>query len=125
MIIEQTFLSKPKQYPSFKDVKVKSGAVAALYKKRGFNTQPPKPGSIAEERLINACKKYIPYVIADDASSEKNRRQFHNELGLMIMGQERSHLNNYDADRLADFAFELITGSPMRTFMAGLEEKKG
>ena len=125
MNIEQIPTLKDKRRPSFEDVKVASSDIERLYKKYRFNTQPPKPDGIAEGRLINACKQYIPYVITGDDSSEESRRKFHNELGLMIMGKERSHLNFEDADRLADFAFELITGSSMRNFMKGLEEKKG
>jgi len=125
MIFEQPPIDTPKQRPNFEDVKVSFKDIELLYKKYGFNTQPPKPGSIAEDRLINACKHYIPYVIMGDASSEEKRRGYHNEIALMIMGKERTHLNNYGADLLANFAFDLITGSSMRSFMAGLEEKKG
>lgn len=99
-----------------------------LWEKYDFPGQPPFKDSRAESRLKEACKKYSQivhnlsssYIHRGDAenyiprtksleretSSDAERREAHNQIALMVAGEQRSGMAKGLAEQIADFALE-------------------
>lgn len=93
-------------------------AVSRLWKRYGFPDQPPRAGTVAEQRLVQNAKDYIECVVGantkkDSASdvvrnsSNLRRRELHNKLAIMIYGRLRSGMDNGSAVNISDFAAEI------------------
>jgi len=103
-----------------------------LWRKYKFTTKPPIKGGVAEQRLLSACRSYtslvdnLPQMInarsqqdsenyfAKNRSvdfvreSESDRRELHNQIAIMIVGKQRSGMEESLALHLADFAREYV-----------------
>ncbi len=101
-----------------------------LWRKYKFTTKPPIKGGVAEQRLLNACRSYINLVdnlpqminarsqqdsenyfaknraIDFVKQSDSSRRELHNQIAIMIVGKQRSGMDESLALHLADFARE-------------------
>ncbi|MFA5184588.1 MAG: hypothetical protein WC456_03640 [Patescibacteria group bacterium] len=107
-----------------------------LWKKYGFRGQPPKAGSVVEKRLIDTCQEYLDAIkiraktgIQLDSRitgqninldpmkrSDDHQRQLHNQISLMIIGANRSGLPPQMAEKISDFACELIYGMKLAAY---------
>ncbi len=94
------------------------------------DVEAPRPGTKAYERLISAAERYIaevkkgetsqislPYADSENyfsrrkasPSSDSVRREYHNLLSGMLLGNLRKELSKKDADGVSDFA-AYVTG---------------
>ena len=91
-----------------------NSAIAVLWKQFGLLGKPPKPGSVAEQRLFDACEAYVKKVIHPEHTkvpgSESDQRRLHNEIAVMVLGKERSGMAYDEASKITEFACQLITG---------------
>jgi hypothetical protein len=91
-----------------------SQKIANRWNRFRFQGKPPKPGSIAESRLVKACHDYASYLLeigrgcggslALAKGSDAKRRELHNNLAIMITGQQRSGMDETLAKEIATFA---------------------
>jgi hypothetical protein len=97
-----------------------------LWMEYGFKGHPPFVGSIAENRLKEACNKYANFIdrrskglpgdekliygIGKIGSSEADRRAIHNQIALMVTGAQRSGMEIGLAKKIAEFAYEYARG---------------
>ncbi len=89
-----------------------------LWNKYNFSGHPPKKGSQAESRFFDKCALYATYLdhpihYPDEHAkkdSDSMRRQLHNEIAIMIMGQKRSGMKSSQAEHIANFAYEYARG---------------
>ncbi len=105
--------------------------ITRLWGQYGFPGSPPKPKSIAQNRLEDYCRDYI-HVLTDEvmnkgnmaALSDSRRRELHNNIALMVVGAERSALDQDEGDRIANFASELIFGQSIVTMYEELRKAR-
>jgi hypothetical protein len=94
--------------------------------------EAPRSGTPAYERLTRAAENYITEVVKGEtrspmrpmtsdaenyfakprvkfSSSDTIRREYHNELSMMLFGSTRKELSKEDADRVSNFA-AYVTG---------------
>ena len=105
-----------------------------LWEKYEFVGVPPFKNSIAENRLKQACRdyanivnvlsstylnkgdqeNYVPpnKIIQKVSASDSKRREIHNQIALMVIGKQRSVINNTLAIHIADFALEYAESNP-------------
>lgn len=90
-----------------------------LWEKYKLSGQPPRMGSKAETRLKEKCSEYAGFSIGDKTvfstadSAYKydiRKRQLHNEIAIMVVGQQRSGMKASLAQNIANFVIEYITG---------------
>ncbi|OHA60152.1 MAG: hypothetical protein A2589_00535 [Candidatus Vogelbacteria bacterium RIFOXYD1_FULL_46_19] len=88
--------------------------IARYWKRMGFSFSSPKPGSPAEARLREACESYSRFIVNPSlrgaTGSEGRRRQLHNEISIMTVGEPRSGMESEKAEKIADFACLVATG---------------
>ncbi|MDQ5958027.1 MAG: hypothetical protein QG665_370 [Patescibacteria group bacterium] len=88
--------------------------IARYWKRFNFKFKPPKPGSPAEARLRKACEDYAEFIINPNphgaTGSDGRRRQLHNDITLMTVGEERTGMDVSLAEEIADFACLVATG---------------
>lgn len=94
--------SKPEQQEDFLDL-------ARLAKDAGLlNRIMPQPGTVAYDRMIQACHDYILAVDATsmkwDSTSSYARRQKHADLCRMITGKSFENLSLSQRNKISDFA---------------------
>ncbi len=85
----------------------------SFWKSFHFPTEPPKPDTPVEERLMDSCKQYVNTVLNSGkfaSSSDAARRDLHNAIAIMTYGQARSDMDDYRSKQVADFAFSIVTG---------------
>ena len=111
-----------------------------LWRQFRFTGQPPRPGTIAEQRLHDVCENYVNLITVGQGAvtmpaeedsenyrrpddirpsyteqkvkiSDEHRRNLHNQIAIMVYGQARSEMNSALAKTIADFACQYITGS--------------
>jgi hypothetical protein len=98
----------------------------SLWDEYDFSGKPPFAGSVAEQRLREACEKYAnlmdsqtnifpgsgkdSYGIKKISSSESDRRVLHNQIAIMTMGTQRTGMDSKLAEKISDFAYEYIKG---------------
>jgi hypothetical protein len=91
-----------------------------------FHGRPPFVGSVAEKRLKETCDKYANYVDHDKhelpgeerniygdkktTSYEIGRRELHNQVAVMVVGKQRSGMDENLARNIAEFAYEYSRG---------------
>jgi|WetSurMetagenome_2_1015567.scaffolds.fasta_scaffold459064_2 hypothetical protein len=113
----------------------KSESIKNYWKQYGFPGNPPKAGSIAEKRLIDACAEYAEYFVSMSMSSfgdskaiahgsDAKRRELHNNIAIMITGNQRSGMDNVLAKKLADFAAHLTYGDSFENVIKEYESYK-
>jgi len=103
----------------------------SLWKKYNFPNRPPFKGSVAERRLKEVCSGYSNLVknsnvinknLEEDSENyfskrsnidgsytlgyETKRRELHNTIAIMVVGEKRSGMNEAMALKIADFAME-------------------
>ncbi len=89
--------------------------VSRYWEKYNFPGEAPPPGSPAEKRVVEICEAYVGTLIGKSSrkntasstlqkASNSERRRLHNQLGIMVFGQERTNLSPALARDLADFA---------------------
>lgn len=101
----------------------------------GFEGNPPKAGTRAEERLNDACKRYCNFILSPNnpinkselgkeitKKSETQRRLLHNEIAIMTVGVERSGMDTESARRIANFAMDYIKGFSVDDLENGVVE---
>lgn len=85
-----------------------------LWKEYGFDGKPPFSGSKAEERLKEKCRQYSQFVINSKGDlknySDVTRRQLHNEIAVMTVGEQRSGMSESEAREIANFAMAYTHG---------------
>lgn len=91
-----------------------------LWDEYDFPGRPPRKGSVAEKRLHEKCSEYAD--LRDEAghynekdmvkikTSDIRRRQLHNEIAIMTVGQKRSGMEYEGAENIAEFAYEYVRG---------------
>lgn len=117
--MEEPKLNKPleKTYEPF---------LQELWEEYGFRGKPPFAESVAEKRLKEACDKYANFVdhnkkeivgsskalygISKFSSSEADRRVIHNQIALMVVGEQRSGMDVGLAKNIGEFAYEYSRG---------------
>lgn len=109
------------------------GDIQKLWKKYRWMGEPPRAGSPVEGRLRETCRRYMKHVLGeaispeldqikaggdqedyfaqfrkkDKDSSGASRRELHNQIALMVAGQQRSGMDTEAALRIAEFASEV------------------
>lgn len=107
-----------------------------LWEEYDFMGRPPFSGSEAEKRLKELCDKYAGFIDhnknqlpGDEAmiygskklsSSDSARRALHNQIALMVVGEQRSGMESRLARNIAEFAYEYSKG-----YKIGEAEKYG
>ena len=98
------------------------------WKRYNFPGNPPRPGTVAEQRVIDASIAYVK--IAEECAinnnqtvSDARRRSCHDALALLIFGKTRTDLNLTMANKLGDFAAYLITGQSLQSTTAEAAER--
>ena len=107
-----------------------------LWKRYRFMGEAPVKGSPVEARLKDTCRKYMLWATKPEqfkkievensnpeeyfarkpdrlkitGESEAARRELHNQIALMVTGNQRSGMNVERAEEIADFASEYIYG---------------
>lgn len=97
-----------------------------LWQEYDFPGKPPFEDSVAEKRLKEACDKYANFVDhhkkdlpGDEAliygskkisSSDSSRRELHNQIAVMVVGRQRSGMEEDLAKQITDFAYEYSRG---------------
>jgi hypothetical protein len=105
-----------------------------LWIEYNFHGKPPFAGSVAEKRLKEICGKYanfldhskkmlpgeefVIYGAKKISSSDVNRRELHDQIAVMVMGKQRSGMDDSLARSITDFAYEYSRG-----YKIGKEEK--
>lgn len=119
-----------------------------LWKKYHFMGEPPFKDSPATQRLYDTCKRYLQYALdnkplsptykRDETEdyfaqfrrkevrpiSESSRRELHNQIAIMVLGKQRSEMEQDQADIIADFASELIYGMPIAEAIENRKENR-
>ena len=94
-----------------------SKRLGKLWKKFAFKGNPPKPGSPVEKRLFDTCDKYTNFAInmglANVPSSDKVKRELHNQIALMVASKQRTIMLPHEAEEIADFACQFSRGFPL------------
>lgn len=102
-----------------------------LWREYNFPGKPPFAGSSAEERLKEACDKYANSLedgknmlpgeeaavyggTAKISSSDTARRELHNQIAVMIVGRQRSGMDEHMARNISNFAYEYSRGYKIR-----------
>jgi hypothetical protein len=95
-----------------------------LWRRYRLKGEKPRPGSIAEQRLIAACQDYVDIVLnaGKHSTSDERRRQLHNQIAVMVVGEARTSLSPENASAIADFAAELTYGRPLDEISMPQEE---
>jgi len=107
----------------------KESPIGALWRKYNFKGNPPRPGTPVEGRLNKACYEYISYIqsraqanISEETpnnitrGSDTHQRDLHDQIAQMVFGLNRSQLPNNTAEKISDFACELIQGMTLKEF---------
>ncbi|MFA6270079.1 MAG: hypothetical protein WC657_02625 [Candidatus Paceibacterota bacterium] len=97
-----------------------------LWSEYGFRGKPPFADSVAEKRLKESCNSYANFVdrnknqlpgeekliygVNKIGSSEVGRRALHNQIALMVMGEQRSGMDIGLAKKIGEFAYEYSRG---------------
>jgi hypothetical protein len=98
-----------------------------LWFEYGFHGKPPFAGSIAENKLKEACDKYADCVDHDKkmlpgeevaiydgskkiSTSETYRRELHDQIAVMIAGRQRTGMEEHLAMHITNFAYEYSRG---------------
>ena len=97
-----------------------------LWSEYGFRGKAPFAGSVAEKRLKDVCNSYANFIDHNKnqlpgeekliygankiESSEADRRTLHNQIALMVMGEQRSSMGIVMAKKIAEFAYEYSRG---------------
>ncbi|KKR32325.1 MAG: hypothetical protein UT65_C0003G0011 [Parcubacteria group bacterium GW2011_GWF2_39_8b] len=85
----------------------------------GFEGNPPKADSLAESRLKDTCERYTKYAMGLDVRfttqkeairHHQRQRQLHNEIAVMVVGQQRSGMEEELAQKISSFATEYVQG---------------
>lgn len=98
-------------------------ALLNYWRRFGFPGKPPKPGSVAEKRLLEKCQAYTDLVLSGGSSSvDVGRRQLHNEIAVMIFGRPRTDMSYDLAEKISEFASLATTGQTLEQAMADLEK---
>lgn len=99
--------------------------VARIWKKYHFRGEMPRPGSVAEQRMIALCNEYVNLAInpGEVRSSNVSRRELHNRLAVMILGETRTGLRQDLADDISNFAAEVAYGLPIEELYTLKEQK--
>lgn len=96
------------------------------------SVEAPKKGTQAHQKLMEAAQKYMAEVrkIAErrpispqpdsenyfsrqklpPSSSDTTRREYHDQLSILLLGKKRTELSNKEAHRISDFA-ACVTGN--------------
>lgn len=112
------FKSAPEQEPS---------PLLGYWRRFGFPNQPPKAGSVAEQRLLDKCQAYTDLVLAGkvrSGGSEDQRRLLHNEIAVMIFGKTRSEMDYDLAEKISDFASLVTTGETLDQALMNLDQAR-
>ena len=91
-----------------------------------FHGNPPFESSVAEERLKEVCDMYAGLIDRDEnklsglevtasdtkkiLSSDSHRRELHNKIAIMVVGKQRSGMDDILARKIANFAYEYSRG---------------
>jgi|SRR5581483_3154092 len=101
-----------------------------LWEEYHFTGNPPKAGSLAEKRLQEKCFEYAEYVTglmskyqtgsaqlrgSDAYNYSEKKRQIHNEIAIMVVGQQRSGMDTDLAENIANFAIDYAQGYKVDT----------
>ena len=105
-----------------------------LWGEYSFSGNPPVVGSVTEKRLKEACNKYANFMdhgkkmlsgeeaaiygIKKISSSDVDRRELHNQIAIMVVGRQRSGMDEDLAKSIREFAYEYSRG-----YKIGEEEK--
>jgi len=101
------------------------GRIALTWKKYGFPGRPPVAGGEAEEKLLRACEKYVESVLKMEAGKyENSRRDLHNRIAMIVYGKRRESLDNEAAEKLSNFASEIILGKTIKGALLEVLEKR-
>lgn len=91
-------------------------AITDGWKKYRFPGEPPRQGTPVEQRMINVSKEYIKYAFSKKLrgenvaskgvqdASESHQRVLHNQLALMVYGENRSSMDFRRATNVKEFA---------------------
>lgn len=115
------------------DIETDFSRLSKYWKTHAIPGQPPSKGSIAHKRLHDSCQKYAHVVrnqgnievvgrIQPDAedyfasktgrmvgrSSDRYRRELHNEIAIMLYGRPRSGMETDLAEHIMEFALHYI-----------------
>jgi len=105
-----------------------SARLAKLWRRFNFPFNPPKPGSPAEQRLIKNCEDYTKFSLDPDlfgaSGSNGHRRELHNALTSMILGQSRESTDTELAEEIADFACYVTTGTSLQEMLKEISKSK-
>jgi hypothetical protein len=97
-----------------KSEEIKQSDVSRYWKRYNFKFNPPKPNSPAEDRLKKVCADYAKFILDPNLSgavgSDGVRRQLHDQLSLMTLGEHRADIGIATAEEIADFACLVTTG---------------
>lgn len=98
-----------------------------LWEEYGFKGKPPYLGSLAEKRLKDVCDQYANSVDAQhgkkpldndfklyrknkSSASDSARRVLHNQIAIMVVGNQRSGMEADLAQAIGEFAYEFSRG---------------
>ncbi|MBI2474216.1 MAG: hypothetical protein HYV68_00790 [Candidatus Taylorbacteria bacterium] len=90
--------------------------LAKLWRENNFFGESPVKNSPVEKRLRNLCEQYAATVsrtFGFTPERERNRRDLHNQLSLMLTGKQRDTLDCVEAEKIGNFAFILYKGHSM------------
>lgn len=98
----------------------KMSDIVKYWKNLDFPATPPKPGTPVEQRMLDIAREYYDIALmcaknGNPPGSSAKRRELHNQLALMIYGQQRSDLDTRTAEKIADFASYVTNGSDLNT----------
>ena len=125
--------------PPLSDIETKEyEMLVKLWKKYHFLGNPPSADAPVTRRLYDTCKKYAEYILNEEISrketpdsenyfqkttkkppsSDLRRRELHNEIAIMVLGRQRTGMDERTALDVSDFATLLTHGYDLK----GLEE---
>ncbi len=81
-----------------------------LWRSYKFSGVAPKEGTPAANHLFDVCSEYVNMVLKNKGYSDIRRRELHNQIAIMVVGEVRSSMATKTAEHIADFASELVQG---------------
>ena len=75
--------------------------------------------------MLKICQEYVESTLKMEAGKyESSRRDLHNKIAMMVYGKRREDLDNETAEKLSNFAAEIILGKTMKGVLLEILEKR-
>lgn len=97
-------------HPSIESIRNPESYLAKLWRSYRFMGESPPDGSPAAERLYNTCRQYVELTMGKKGYLDSVKKELHDQIAVMTIGQSRHSLAPAQAEAVANFASEYVQG---------------